>query len=250
VEPRSFRPRHGKRSFLIVVGSLVATLALSANALGFDYTIPLSRLSSGTGATMNWKGESGVACAILTEQQCADGQLRGTAVEGWSLFREVEGDSNYDYYIAQTFVTWKLTGGGDMGQGNAPGWIQIWSNKPAVGGPVYDGNGSASAPLFGCASLSVGAQLGFFSISANPTLCNDASLNMTTLDATNAIWRSNLVQRTPKWDVWYAIKVAAGVKPTLNFTLTFPVFTIHTRSHAVPTYDKVWYSYSISAKVP
>jgi hypothetical protein len=249
VDPRFSRARRARRGVLLLALALLATLSLSANTLGFGYSIPLSRLASGTGITLNWKGESGVACVLLTAQQCIDGQMRGTVVEGWSIFKEVESDTSYDYYIAQTYVTWKMTGGGDMGLGNAPGWIQVWSNRAASGG-VYDGNGSASAPLFNCASLSIGAQLGIFSISANPTLCDNASLNLTTLNSTNGIWRSNLVQRTPKWDIWYAVKVPAGVKPTLNFTLTYPVFTVHAQFHGPPTYDRVWWSYTIPVKVP
>jgi hypothetical protein len=189
----------------------------------------------------------GTSCTLprMTPQMCLDGQLRGTVFESWSLFKETDSDPNYDYYVAQTYVTWKMTGGADFGAGNAPGWIQIWSDKAASGG-FFDGNESASVGPSFCADLSIGAQIGFFSITANPRLCNSAWLNMTTLNATNAIWRTDMVHHTPKWDLWYAIKVPAGVKPKFTFVLTFPYFTVYTHTGSQPTYDKLYYSYSIA----
>jgi len=239
---------------LLAAGVIAAIATIpAAGTAAFSYAIQLSRLDSGVGTTFTWKGQSGSLTSTcdprLTVQECLATQMIGTVYENWSVYREVESDTKYDYYVAQTYVHW--TGGDtDLGFGTAPGWIQIWSNVAAVGGPVYDADESATPGPVDCQTISVGAQLGFFQISASPTLCSGTSVNLKTLDSTNAIWRTQKVARTPKWDVWYAIKVPAGVKPKMTYVLTFQHFTMHVDSNRTITYDTAYTSYNIPVQVP
>jgi hypothetical protein len=210
----------------------------AGSVLAFSYTIPLAKRASTTTVTFPWKGEIGMSCttAGITKAYCLNGQMKGNVYMVLSMFREVDEDTHYDYFIGQAYVYWTNTGGANFGYGKAPASLRISSTAANQG--QYDADSTVGAPPSVCTSVSVGANIGVISLTATPNLCNSETQRLSSLSGTGATWTVNKVANSPRWDVWWMTKVKAGVVPAMLFTLTVPVYSVVYVSPSQQTYTR------------